>query len=58
MVIAVNIEGLSSTKQQFLAELCVNDRCDVLCMQETYRGPDVVRHRVPGINLVAEIAHE
>ena len=27
-------------------------------MQETHRGPGVVRPRVPGINLVAEIEHE
>ena len=27
-------------------------------MQETHRGPGAVRPRVPGMNLVAEIAHE
>ena len=58
MVMSVNIEGLSSVKQQILAELCANHKCDVLCMQETHRGPSAVRPRVPGINLVAEIAHE
>ena len=30
----------------------------VLCMQETHRGPGAVRPRVRGMNLVAEIAHE
>ena len=58
MVMSVNIEGLYSAKQQILAELCSNHKCDVLCMQETHRGPGAVRPRVPGMNLVAEIAHE
>ena len=54
MVMSVNIEGLSSVKQQIPEELCANHKCDVLCMQE----PSEVRPRVPGMNLVAEIAHE
>ena len=58
MVMSVNIEGLSSAKQHILAELCANHKCDVLCMQETHRRPGAVRHRVPGMNLVSEIAHE
>ena len=58
MVMSVNIEGLSSAKQQIIAELCANPKCDVLCMQETHRCPGVVRHRVHGMNIVAEIAHE
>ena len=58
MVMSVNMEGLSSYKQQILAEPCVNHKCDVLCMQETHRGHGAVRHRVNGMNLVAEIALE
>ena len=57
-VMSVNIEGLSSAKQQILAELCANHKCDVLCMQETHRGSGAVRPRVSGMNLVTEIAHE
>ena len=30
MAMSVNIEGLSSAKQQILAELCANHKCDVL----------------------------
>ena len=52
MVMSVNIEGLSSTKQQILAELCANHKCDVLCMPKTHRRPGAVRPRVPGMNLV------
>ena len=58
MVMSVNIEILSSVKQQILAELYANHKCDVLCMQETHRGPGAGRPRVPGMNLVAEITHE
>ena len=32
--------------------------CDVLCMKETHKGHGAVRPRVPGMNIVAEIAHE
>ena len=55
---SANIEGLSSVKQHILAELCENHKCDVVCMQETHRGPGAVRPRVPGMILVAEIAHK
>ena len=58
MVMSVNIEGLVSAKQQILAELRANHKCDVLCIQETHRGPGEVRHRVPVMNLVAEITDE
>ena len=56
-LMSVNIEGLSSAKQQILVELCANHKYDVLCMQETQRGLGVMRPRVPGMNLVAEMAH-
>ena len=55
---SVNIKGLSSTKQQILAALFANHKCDLLCIQETHRGPGAVRPKIPGMNLVAEIAHE
>ena len=58
MVMSVNIEGLYSAKQQIRAELCANHKGDVLCMQETHRGPGAIRPRFPWMNLVAEIAHE
>lgn len=58
MVMSINIEGLSSAKQQILADMCDNHKFDVLCMQETHRGPDAVRPRVSGMKLVAEIPHE
>ena len=55
MLMSVNIEGLSSAKQQILSEMCANHKRDVLCMQETHRGPGAVRPRVPEMNLVAEM---
>ena len=58
LVMSVNMEGISSIKLQILEELCAHHKCDVLCMLETHRGPGAVRPRVPGMNLVAEIAHE
>ena len=57
-LMVMSIEGLSSARQQILAKLCANHKCDVLCMQETHRGPGAVRPRVHGMNIVTEIAHE
>ena len=39
-IIFTNGEGFSSAMQQFLAALCSNRPCDVLCLQETHRGSD------------------
>ena len=58
MVMSINIEGLSSVKQQIMAELCVKYKCDVLCMQETHRSNKAIRPRINGMELVAEIPHD
>ena len=58
MVMSINIEGLSSVKQQIMAELCVKYKCDVLCMQETHRSNKAIRPRINGMELVADIPHD
>ncbi len=58
MVMSINIEGLSSVKQQILAELCTKYKCDVLCMQETHRSKTSIRPRIEGMELVAETPHD
>lgn len=56
-VISVNIEGMSPSKQQLLHELCREQKCDVLCIQETHRDTQQRRPKVPGLQLAAEIPH-
>ena len=57
-VTSINIEGMSAAKQQLLAELCEEQKCDVLCVQETHRGVKAIRPNIRGMRLVAEIPHE
>ena len=49
-IISSNIEGLTGVKQDLLAELCVQNNCDLLCLQET--------HRIPRMTLIAERPHD
>ena len=55
---SINIEGLSSAKQQLVGNLCPEIDCDVLCLPETHRGQQQYRPRIPGMKLVAERPHE
>ena len=57
-VLSFNVEGISTAKQELLADICVRTQCQVLCLQETHRGQDDIRPRVPGMRLVAERPHE
>ena len=54
IVISANIEGLTSTKASILSELCKNNHCHCLCLQETHRAKDRARTRITGMALVAE----
>ena len=58
LAISVNIEGLSSTKEDLLANICKEYDCDILCIQETHPGPNHNRPRVPGMTLAVEHPHE
>ena len=57
-IISSNIEGLSGAKQELLADLCITTNCDILCLQETHRGPTRVRPRISGMTLIAERPHD
>ena len=57
-VTSINIECMSSAKQQLLVELCEKHKCDVLCAQETHRVLKAIRPNIRGLSLVAEIPHE
>jgi len=40
LALSANIEGLSSTKEDLLANICKEHDCDNLCIRETHRGPN------------------
>ncbi|XP_047989047.1 uncharacterized protein LOC125228503 [Leguminivora glycinivorella] len=56
-IISVNIEGISAEKEYILSDMCMYNKCDILCMQETHRGPDNCRPTIEGMVLIAEIQH-
>ena len=57
-VISANIEGLSAAKASMLSDLCKEQHCHCLCLQETHRGERKAMPRIPGITLVEERPHD
>ena len=57
-IVSSNIEGLTCAKRGMLAELCTWNNCDILCLQETHRGPSRNRPRIPGMTLITERLHD
>ena len=57
-VISANIEGLSAVKSSMLSDVCKEQHCHCLCLQETHRGARMARPRIPGMTLVAEHPHD
>ena len=57
-IVSSNIEGLTCAKQDLFAELCTRNNCDILCLQETHRGPSRNRPRIPGMTLITERLHD
>ena len=57
-IVSSNIEGLTCAKQDLLAELCTRNNCDIICLQETHRGPSRNRPRIPGMTLITERLHD
>ena len=47
--ISANIEGLSAVKASMLSDLCKEQHCHCLCLQETHRGERKARPRIPEI---------
>ena len=56
-IVSFNVEGLSGTKEQPIADLRHRLQCAVVCMRETHRGPDDIRPSIPGMDLAIERPH-
>ena len=50
-IISANIEGLSSPKRDVIAKICSEHNCQVLCLQETHRGPNNNRPNITGLKM-------
>ena len=57
-VMSINNEDFSSVKGHLIGKICHEIDCDILCLQETHRGPQQFRPKVPGMKLVVERPHE
>ena len=57
-VISANIEDLSAVKAFMLSDVCKEQHCRCLCLQETHGGARKVRPRIPGMTIVAERPHD
>ena len=57
-VMSINTEGLSPAKQQLIGKLCSDNDCFVLCLQETHRGQQQNRPKIPGMKLAIERPHD
>ena len=57
-VISANIEGLSALKASMLSDLCKEQHCHCLCLQETHSGERKPRPKIPGMTHVAERPHD
>lgn len=56
-ITSVNIEGLSSNKDNLLEEMCIKNECDILVLQETHRDEHSNRPNLKNMKLVIERPH-
>ena len=56
-IISANVEGLSSSKEELLANICKDYHCHVLCLQETHRGTTHKRPKIHGMAPAVEPPH-
>ena len=56
-VIYANVEGLRANQGSILSEMCKEQHCHCLCLQETHRSKDQAMPKIHGIALVAERPH-
>ena len=57
-VISLNVEGLSTAKEDLIAKMCYKHKCSVLCLQETHRGPQSRRLKVNGMTCIVKLSHD
>ena len=57
-IISANIEDLSPPKRDVIAKLCSEHNCQVLFLQETYKGPNNNIPNITGMKMAIERPHE
>ena len=56
-IISANAEGLPSSKEELLANICKDHHSDVLCLQDTHSGTTHKRPKIHGMTSVVERPH-
>ena len=57
-VLSWNAEGLSKVKEELIAMQCRTHNADILCLQETHRGPKNTRPKISNMKMAIERQHE
>jgi exonuclease III len=52
---SINIEGFSSNNGEIMAEICIQNECDVICGQETHRDQNSIHPKIKNMKLIVEI---
>lgn len=53
ITISINIKGISSIKEDILAQLCKETSCDILYIHDTHRGNESRTPKINGMTLAA-----
>ena len=54
-LLQINIEGISKPKSQYLSKICMENKIDIIIIQETYTADEnqiMLRGRIPGYDLL------
>ena len=54
-VISANVEGLTASNASMLSDVCKEQHCHCLCLQEAHRGERKARPKIPVMTLVADV---
>lgn len=54
---SINIEGFSTNKSEILTEICMQNECNVICVQETHGDQNSIRPKIKNMKLVIERPH-
>lgn len=56
-VISLNVEGFTTVKEEIISELCKQNNCHVLYLQETHRGIHKASPKIKGMKIIFESPH-
>lgn len=51
---SISIEGFSTNKMEIITEICMQNECDVICVQETHRDKNSIHPKIKNMKLAIE----